>query len=1168
MSISTENCEAEETSGLGCAYDAFQEYDEVTALISNLRNIFDDDKQCENAHDRFNYLLSLYQEQPHLIDPYLERILNQLLSFIRNTNTPEMLRNRAFQFMHLITKTRGPKVVVRHMPHEVGDLQLILNLISKQNSLNIETWQNSYMLLIWLSIVVMIPIDLNRLDGGISEKTGTSTPDRVMNIIKTYVMAKDKSSHAAPLLAGRFLTRPDAKVQQLPQFIDWCLTMLSTEHNFVDSVSIKQNVLTSLVQLFKIGKREDMLGYTSKVLQHLLQCKTTEDRNYTIRKLSLKVIQRIGLTFLKVKVAPWRYQRGSRTLVTNLNTVADIANRPAEAIISDEDMDDYDIPDEIEEIIEILLKGLQDENGLMRWSAAKGIGRITERLPQELANDVISSLVEIFNVKEGDEGWHGGCLALAEMGRRGLLLPVNLDTIVPLIMKGLIYDKLKGNCSVGSAVRDAACYVCWAFARAYNPDILKPYVQQIAEGLLITAVFDREVNCRRAAAAAFQENVGRQGTFPHGINILTTVDFFSVSLRSHSYLKLSVFVSQFKEYTIPLINHLNEYKINHWDVDVRNLASQALHNLTPKASQYMIKVVLPKLLPLTTGYDMNARHGAILSVAEIVMAVALLLRDQSLADFIGNSNMEGIRNVAFILCEKKAFRGLGEEMLRKAMCIFILKLCKSKLLSDGDWSLLETWKVIIFECLTKRDENLQNEASAAFSEMCFAYYVNDPLRYSSIVSTCLENLNSSKQETRCGFAKALGGLPNAILKSNFDEIILKLIEQTKLNEDKKAEETWTESRSAAINSLTSISQTVGIQAMSNQVVAELFSCFLEACNDYTTDRRGDIGSFVRMAALTGLKTFTKLVMSFNSALLNEKLVTQIFCICMRQAVEKIEKVREVANLTLLDLLHSKPEVPFIPHKRHLLEVFSAKNCQGVIWRNYDETFPIYVNFLNEKTYTNDLLLGFSMSVGSHIVYLMKYTQSCLIGYLTSIKSDKTKLTEIENSFLQLLNDNLHNKRTIEPLLMMADFLLNSGVFDQTDPDHFPLQLLELSWKAGGQSKTSTRVLAVTEVHSSLINFEGTCRTRALSYLTVLLCHHYPRVRNTAAQKMYEAIVGGVDIVPDESMEEVLTILSDTEWVEVKDKEEFKTLRKKVCQLIGIPPLLKPLRQTTTYLHLQ
>ena len=53
--------------------------------------------------------------------------------------------------------------------------------------------------------------------------------------------------------------------------------------------------------------------------------------------------------------------------------------------------------------------------------------------------------------------------------------------VVPVIIRALRYDEKKGNFSVGSHVRDAACYVCWAFARAYDPEDVKPYVAEIAK---------------------------------------------------------------------------------------------------------------------------------------------------------------------------------------------------------------------------------------------------------------------------------------------------------------------------------------------------------------------------------------------------------------------------------------------------------------------------------------------------------------------------------------------------------------------------------------------------------------------------------------------------------------------------------------------------------------
>lgn len=58
--------------------------------------------------------------------------------------------------------------------------------------------------------------------------------------------------------------------------------------------------------------------------------------------------------------------------------------------------------------------------------------------------------------------------------------PLSLCPVVPVILKALTYEEKRGACSVGANVRDAACYVCWAFARAYEPQELRPFVAAIS----------------------------------------------------------------------------------------------------------------------------------------------------------------------------------------------------------------------------------------------------------------------------------------------------------------------------------------------------------------------------------------------------------------------------------------------------------------------------------------------------------------------------------------------------------------------------------------------------------------------------------------------------------------------------------------------------------------
>lgn len=61
-------------------------------------------------------------------------------------------------------------------------------------------------------------------------------------------------------------------------------------------------------------------------------------------------------------------------------------------------------------------------------------------------------------------------------------------------------------------------------------------------------------------------------------------------MRNNAYLSISVFIAQFEEYTIPLIDHLVEVKIDHWDQAIRELSTKALHNLTPLVSILLLNL--------------------------------------------------------------------------------------------------------------------------------------------------------------------------------------------------------------------------------------------------------------------------------------------------------------------------------------------------------------------------------------------------------------------------------------------------------------------------------------------------------------------------------------------------------------------------------------------------
>ncbi|EPQ18597.1 Tubulin-specific chaperone D [Myotis brandtii] len=989
------------------------------------------------------------------------------------------------------------------------------------------------------------------------------------------ILGCEKQTNEKP----QFITRPDVK-QKMADFLDWSLcTLARSSFQTIEGVITMDGMLQALAQIFKHGKRDDCLPYAATVLKCLDGCRIPDSNQTLLRKLRVKLVQRLGLTFLKPRVAKWRYQRGCRSLAANLQASTQSQREARTHVETPDSEEGYDVPEEVESVIEQLLVGLKDKDTVVRWSAAKGIGRVAGRLPQELADDVVGSVLDCFSFQETDNAWHGGCLALAELGRRGLLLPPRLPDVVPVILKALTYEEKRGACSVGDNVRDAACYVCWAFARAYEPQELKPFVAEISSALVIATVFDRNVNCRRAASAAFQENVGRQGTFPHGIDILTTADYFAVGNRSNCFLVISMFIAGFPEYTRPMIDHLLTMKISHWDGVIRELSAKALHNLVQQAPEYSAAQVFPRLLSMTQSTDLHTRHGAVLTCAEVAHSLyRLAVREgRPVADYLDETVVQGLKQIHQQLYDRQLYRGLGGELMRQAVCVLIENLSLSKMPFRGD-AVVDGWQWLISDTLrnlhhvsSHSRQQIKEAAVSALAALCSEYYAEEPGKADSagqegLVEKYLAELQSPEEMTRCGFAMALGALPGFLLRGRLQQVLAGLRAVTLSSEDVS----FAESRRDAVKAIARICQTVGVRAegtpdevVCKANVSQVYSTLLDCLRDYTTDSRGDVGAWVREAAMTSLMDLTLLLGRDQPELIEAPTCQRVMCCLAQQASEKIDHFRAHAAHVFMTLLHAAgsagPTVPHVPHRAELEQLFPRSEAASVNWTAPSQAFPRITQLLGLPAYRYHVLLGLAVSVGGLTESTVRHSTQSLFAHMKGIQNDPQALESFSGTLLQVFEDNLLNDRVSVPLLKMLDQMLANGCFDifTAEEDHpFCVKLLELCKAETSKSKDVQKLRSSIAVFCGMAQFPGGVRRKVLLQLLLLLCHPFPVIRKTTASQVYEMLLTYSGVVGADVLDEVMAVLSDTAW----DLELLlvRGHRNRLCDLLGVPrPQLVP-----------
>jgi hypothetical protein len=735
-------------------------------------------------------------------------------------------------------------------------------VFSVKNMRDFLTWETRYILLLWLGVLSLIPFDICSMDSRFLNENENkfSLVHSIVNVCTLYTADPGPSRVAASLCLSSLLTRPDMDSTYLSTFIKWTVVEIS---EWCSSVSLSDNsfrligVLHCLGQIFKHGHRNRLSMYATEVLTPCLSAFVKAD-NTLIRKLLSKLFQRIAMTFLPPRIASWRYTRGKRCLNASLGDMTHLNSVVHADVDNDCEVTDEVLSFELESILENLLILIGDKDTVVRWSAAKGIGRITMLLSKSSADDIVEAVIESFCEIGADANWHGGCLSLAELSRRGLLLPERLSEVVPFIERAILFDLLRGQHSVGSHVRDAACYVCWSFSRAYSPLIMKSFSRQLSESMLITALYDREVNCRRAAAAAFQENVGRQGNenFPFGIDVITVADYFSLGNRANAYLEVAPIVaSMCDSFNKCLLNHLCSTKIAHWDEEIRVLSSKAIAKLSvinPALSLEKLK----ELVETCTSNQLSLRHGSISAVSEILFSLV------SHGVSIPKDILERITNISLNIERARLYRGKGGELIRQAVCLLIRSISRSQIPINGkmQFTMVES----LNEHLRQPFEALQQLASDALRNVMFTYFSGPiyPPSEKLLALTVLKYINGLKTDENVavtrGYAKALGSLPLRLVcySSNMFENVLNALNDASSTNKLIGGEYDAATCRNAVESVTELAERLcdsgGVEFTHSQFLSCL-KLLWRACDDYSVDKRGDTGSWSRVAGLLGIE---------------------------------------------------------------------------------------------------------------------------------------------------------------------------------------------------------------------------------------------------------------------------------------------------------------------------
>jgi hypothetical protein len=1002
---------------------------------------------------------------PPLVAAYLDAVQTTAQPKRKKGYVP--LTHAICQILNLFCKVRGEKVIKGFLNNEPRYLEPILHefetganfATSDDEPLpqSIIPWTERYMLLLWLSHLLLAPFPLASMSVPQSSKEASVTlgidlPNevpgialRVLTGCTDALKSASKERGAAANLLVRLCVRPDMQqLGLLNALVQWSLSYFSNISG--DSTDIHEclGVLTFLSGLVTSATNEEIGPFLPAIYQ---VCQSINDQatlafvssSAVARKLVIKTFRNIVVHCLKA---------GDNPNGLDATTV-------------------------LEEVIEFLLQVLGDGDTPVRYAASKALSIVTMKLDEEMAVEVVEAILGSLNENVYWQGsqrnlsavdplrWHGLTLTLSHLLYQRAVSTTQLPEILNALLLAHAFEQRSATGgSIGTNVRDAACFGLWAVSRRYTTKEMLAVetssvrasehqkslsiLQVLAIELIVVACLDPAGNIRRGSSAALQELIGRHpNTVEEGIPLVQIVDFHAVGLRERGICGVAPKAARMhKMYWEALFENLLGWRgTGSLDAPSRLYAARAVGLLSANQEASVVRGMEDRMcsqLAILKSREVEERQGLVSALAALV--------DQESQKEPPNTSEQADRGqsekridltrlwgllAGTLRLEEKSFVSptLRPELTASSICNFLgaLSMMSCADLEELDGASLPTQELIrLFNLCLSRDADSVREAipRTTTSILRLLGMIAPSDRDDAILGwlSKLENEASYNGLRWSGFAIALGTAFSCIGKVENDSGVTDTqMRIVKVLAFRCTSAVAIEARSVAVQAIDVLLKgCASTGSLAADVKNQIAEALRTALNDYTVTERGDIGSMVRLEALSTIGTAWKYGILDKSTLEKDLRADVI-----RLSLEKLDKIRSRAA----QVLDSAPWM----------------HQQGVVYKLGDGTssYSYFANTLallqttKEPAITEAICLGFVTSAGMGSESVVQNSRAALLDAADAWSTEAVEgnesqfsLVEFSNCLLGLLKTNLDTDRVLLPLLEVFAFLFDMRVLDR------------------------------------------------------------------------------------------------------------------------------------------